>query len=119
MNASFVPSGEYKGRDSSAGSDTSKCASPPVDATVHRSLPLTNAISFPSGDIAGCDNDGRDAGVFCALARKGSERNGSTTATARSETRTENLNDRDVSTDELTLTEDSLPRRCGISLDEQ
>jgi hypothetical protein len=61
------------------------------------SLPLTNAISFPSGEIAGCDNEGRGATTgavpLCAhaLNEGESERNGNTTATAQSDTRTGNL----------------------------
>src|ERR1700733_6867281 len=56
--ASFVPSGEYIGRDSVAGFVTSRCASPPVAATVQMSPPEANAISLPSGEIAGSLNDG-------------------------------------------------------------
>jgi hypothetical protein len=57
------------------------------------SLPLTNAISFPSGEIAGCDNEGRGAGIFCAQAldERESETNGNTTATAQTDTHTGNL----------------------------
>src|SRR6478736_1199634 len=55
MNASLVPSGEYSGRESYAGCDTSRRASPPVAGTVQMSPPETNAISRRSGD-----NDGSD-----------------------------------------------------------
>src|SRR5580704_8050806 len=63
-NASFVPSGEYSGRDSVAGCVTSRCASPPAAATVQMSPPDTNAISRPSGEIAGSLNDGS---AVCAI----------------------------------------------------
>src|SRR5581483_11440063 len=63
MNASRLPSGEYIGRDSFAGCDTSKCASPPVAGTIQISPPETNAISWPSGEIAGSANDGRGVPV--------------------------------------------------------
>src|SRR5437660_10370412 len=53
LKASFRPSGEYNGRDSLAGWDTSKRASPPLAGTVQISPPETNAISAPSGDNAG------------------------------------------------------------------
>src|ERR1700722_9750492 len=64
-NASFVPSGEYSGLDSVAGFVTRRCASPPADGTVQISPPDANAISFPSGDIAGSLNEGKAA---CAIA---------------------------------------------------
>src|SRR5580704_5670373 len=64
-NASLLPSGEYSGRDSVAGCVTSRCASPPAAATVQISPPETNAISRPSGEIAGSLNEGS---VVCAIA---------------------------------------------------
>src|SRR5579871_3426561 len=87
-NANFVPSGEYSGRNSFAGSVTSSRASPPPDDTVQMSPPLAKAISFPSGEIAGSDRLGSEAGL-CAFAQ------GSAThrATASSENRMKhNLN---------------------------
>src|ERR1700761_3559036 len=68
MKASGVPAGEYRGRDSSAGSEISKCASPPDAGTVQMSPPETNAISLLSGDNEGWASDGRDSGVFCEFA---------------------------------------------------
>lgn len=52
-NASCFPSGEYIGRDSVAGFEISRWASPPPTGTVQMSPPETNAISFRSGEIAG------------------------------------------------------------------
>src|SRR5260370_20709147 len=63
-NATFVPAGEYSGRVSAAGCVTSRCASPPAAPTVQMSPPDTNAISRPSGEIAGSLNDGR---AVCAI----------------------------------------------------
>src|ERR1700761_6296508 len=60
MNASFFPSGEYKGRDSSAGLEMSRRASPPSEGTVQMSPPEANAISLPSGEIAGVAREGLD-----------------------------------------------------------
>src|SRR5260370_396651 len=59
-NASRVPSGEYSGRDSSAGSEINRCASPPFADTVQISPPDANAISLPSGESAGLAKDGFD-----------------------------------------------------------
>src|SRR5581483_11117060 len=53
MNASFLPSGEYRGRDSVAGCATSRRASPPAAGAVQMSPPETKAISLPSGDRLG------------------------------------------------------------------
>src|ERR1041385_5502803 len=52
-NASFAPSGEYSGRDSSAGCDTSRCASPPFEGATQMSPPDTKAISGRVGHSAG------------------------------------------------------------------
>src|SRR6476659_3880890 len=60
-NARYFPSGEYSGRDSVAGSETSKCASPPEDGTIQISPPLTKAISLPSGEIPGSLSTGISA----------------------------------------------------------
>src|ERR1700735_1525319 len=82
-NASFVPSGEYSGRDSVAGSVTSRCASTPAAPTVQISPPDTNAISCPSGEIAGSLNDGSAA---CAITPCPTDRTPKTSA-PRSERR--------------------------------
>ncbi len=113
MKANLLPSGEYNGRDSSAGSLTSRCASPPPAGTVQMSLPLTKAISLPSGEIAGWDNEGRGTTLPCARARgsQGSETKGNIRARARKPTRTGNLNrEMDGCMDELTPTEDASDR---------
>src|ERR1700743_2176655 len=60
MNASFFPSGEYKGRDSLAGFEISRRASPPSAGAVQMSPPEANAISLPSGEIAGVAREGLD-----------------------------------------------------------
>src|SRR5579871_4557866 len=52
-NASLLPSGENSGRDSAAGCDTTRCASPPAAGTVQMSPPETKAISERSGERAG------------------------------------------------------------------
>src|SRR6185369_6452727 len=59
MNASCRPSGEYSGRASFAGCDTSSDATPPVAGTVQISPPETNAISFRSGESDGSVKYGR------------------------------------------------------------
>src|SRR6185503_2971585 len=61
MKASLRPSGEKIGRDSLAGLDTSKRASPPLAETVQISPPETKAISARSGDNAGSAKLGRGA----------------------------------------------------------
>src|SRR5271166_3790234 len=53
MNASCVPSGEYSGRDSSAGCETRRCASPPLAGATQMSPPETKAISGRVGQSAG------------------------------------------------------------------
>jgi hypothetical protein len=58
MKANFVPSGEYSGRDSSAGLEISRRASPPSEGTVQISPAEAKAISLPSGDIAGVAREG-------------------------------------------------------------
>jgi hypothetical protein len=58
MKASCFPSGEYKGRDSSAGFEISRRASPPSAGTVQISPPEANAISLPSGEMAGVAKEG-------------------------------------------------------------
>src|SRR6185437_601641 len=58
MKASLLPSGEYKGRDSSAGLEISRRASPPSEGTVQMSPPEANAISLPSGEMAGVAREG-------------------------------------------------------------
>src|ERR1700685_124378 len=57
-NASFVPSGEKSGRDSVAGCETSKCASPPLAGTLQMSPPETNTISLRSGERDGSPKEG-------------------------------------------------------------
>src|SRR5205807_704358 len=52
------PSGEYIGRESAAGCDTSSRASPPREGTSQMSPPLANAIVEPSGEIPGSANEG-------------------------------------------------------------
>src|SRR3954451_1456288 len=52
-NASFVPSGEYIGRVSSAGCETRSLASPPFDGATQMSPPETKAISGRVGHCAG------------------------------------------------------------------
>src|ERR1700712_2162661 len=59
-NASLLPSGEYKGRDSVAGSEISNRASPPAAGTVQISPPEAKATSLPSGESAGSDNEGSE-----------------------------------------------------------
>src|ERR1700761_9668767 len=71
MNASFFPSGEYKGRDSSAGLEISRRASPPSAGTVQMSPPEANAISLPSGEIAGVAREGLED---CATLMRGNTR---------------------------------------------
>src|SRR5271155_2266502 len=58
-NARRLPSGEYNGRDSVAGFETSKRAAPPLTGTVQISPPETNAISVLSGEMAGSEKYGR------------------------------------------------------------
>src|SRR6185436_3871579 len=52
-NASFRPSGEYIGRDSLAGFEIRRRASPPAEGTAQMSAPETKAISDLSADIDG------------------------------------------------------------------
>src|SRR6185369_5047597 len=59
MNASCRPSGEYNGRASFAGCDTSSDATPPTAGTVQISPPETNAISLRSGESDGSVKYGR------------------------------------------------------------
>jgi hypothetical protein len=81
MKANRVPSGEYIGRDSVAGCDTSKCAAPPVNGTTQISPPETKAISDRSGEMEGSANAGfdcRTTGRLCAasvVVRSGMKRN--------------------------------------------
>src|SRR5215469_14641193 len=58
IKASFVPSGEYSGRDSSAGLEMSRRASPPSAGAVQMSPPEAKAISLPSGDMDGVASEG-------------------------------------------------------------
>src|SRR5215469_1736988 len=58
IKASFVPSGEYSGRDSSAGFEMRRRASPPSAGAVQMSPPEAKAISLPSGEMAGVARDG-------------------------------------------------------------
>ncbi len=74
MKASFFPSGEYIGRDSVAGCDTSRCASPPREGATHMSPPETNAISEPSGESEGSESMGAVAWAEKASARRTSAR---------------------------------------------
>src|SRR2546423_1323854 len=60
-NASLRPSGEYMGRDSVAGCETSSRATPPDVGTVQMSPPDTKAISERSGERAGSVKYGRAA----------------------------------------------------------
>src|SRR6185369_12280840 len=59
MNASCRPSGEYSGRASFAGCETSNDATPPAAGTVQISPPETNAISLRSGESDGSVKYGR------------------------------------------------------------
>src|SRR5215210_6447331 len=63
MNASLRPSGEYSGRDSFDGCDTSSRATPPAVGTVQMSPPDANAISLWSGEIPGSAKVGTAAGA--------------------------------------------------------
>src|SRR5580704_8067139 len=70
-NASRAPSGEYKGRDSSAGWETNRCASPPLAGTTQISPPETKAISGRVGHSVGSVRYGMPAAkVVAAAARK-------------------------------------------------
>src|SRR5262245_61627044 len=60
--ASASPDGENRGRDSVAGCDTSRRASPPPAGTLQRSPPDANAISRPSGEMPGSAKTGPPAG---------------------------------------------------------
>src|ERR1700730_17259976 len=59
--ASLRPSGEYIGRASVAGCETSSRATPPEAGAVQISPPETNAISERSGESAGSVRYGRAA----------------------------------------------------------
>src|SRR5262245_4869645 len=84
VKARRLPSGENNGRDSVAGCETSRRASPPAVGTSQMSPPLTNAIVAPSGEMPGSANDGngettpRDACVAATLKGRATSR----TATA-------------------------------------
>src|SRR5665213_3604973 len=82
-NASRVPSGEYSGRDSSAGSEISRCASPPFAGTVQISPPEANAISLPSGESAGFAKVGFDC---CAKVANETEQSRAATRETRTDT---------------------------------
>src|SRR5471032_2117377 len=69
VNASILPSGEYIGRASVAGSATSSRASPPAAGTVQMSPPETNATSRPSGEIPGSVSAGVCAEATAAKRR--------------------------------------------------
>src|SRR6476619_6623805 len=58
VKARRLPSGENNGRDSVAGCETTRRASPPAAGTSQMSPPLTNAIVAPSGEMPGSANDG-------------------------------------------------------------
>ena len=70
MNASRLPSGEYSGRDSSAGCDTSRCASPPLAGATQMSPPETKAISGRVGHSAGWVKYGTPAASAAAAVSK-------------------------------------------------
>src|ERR1700721_1982993 len=57
------------GRDSVAGSEMSRCASPPVAGTVQISPPEAKAISWPSGERDGSASDGCGARALCGWAK--------------------------------------------------
>src|SRR3954469_20535284 len=69
-NAIRRPSGEYIGRDSVAGCDTSSRASPPLAGTVHTSPPETKAISPASGESEGSAKEAAGAGAAWAWGRR-------------------------------------------------
>ena len=78
MKASFVPSGEYSGRDSSAGFEIKRRASPPSAGAVQMSPPEAKAISFPSGEIAGVAREGLgDCAKTAAEKRRVNRKDGS------------------------------------------
>src|SRR4030095_1946792 len=79
--ANLRPSGENSGRDSVAGCETIRGASPPAATTVQMSPPETKAISEPSGESAGSVKygwDGRDAGCARAAIEKRASREDAT-----------------------------------------
>src|SRR5262245_25886601 len=74
VKARRLPSDENNGRDSVAGCETSRWASPPAAGTSQMSPPLTNAIVAPSGEMPGSANDGNGETAprgACAVAALG------------------------------------------------